>query len=168
MCIRDRLKNGYNVTLNSDGTVSFPNYTFPAADGIYGQVLVTDGAGNLSWLTTGATSSGTVTSVSVVNANGFSGTVATANTTPAITIQTTVTGLLKGNGTSVSAATSGTDYLAPGSLSITTLTAGTESLTYSGGTFTFTPAAPGTGTGYLVGSETVSYTHLTLPTKRIV
>ena len=57
---------------------------------------------------------GTVTSASVVSANGFAGSVATASTTPVITLSTTVTGLLKGNGTAVSAATSGTDYLAPG------------------------------------------------------
>jgi len=57
--------------------------------------------------------SGTVTSVSVVSANGFAGTVANASTTPAITISTTVTGLLKGNGTAISAATAGTDYLTP-------------------------------------------------------
>ncbi len=56
--------------------------------------------------------SGTVTSVSVVSANGFAGTVATATTTPAITLTTTVTGVLKGNGTAISAATSGTDYSA--------------------------------------------------------
>jgi hypothetical protein len=56
---------------------------------------------------------GTVTSVSVVSANGFAGTVATATTTPAITISTSITGLLKGNGTAISAATAGTDYLAP-------------------------------------------------------
>ena len=55
-------------------------------------------------------SMGTVTSVSVVSANGFAGTVATATTTPAITISTTVTGVLKGNGTAISAATVGTDY----------------------------------------------------------
>jgi len=134
------VKGSYSVTLNSDGSVSFPSYKFPYADGNSGQVLITDGAGNLTWQTTGATSSGTVTAVSVVNTNGFSGTVATANTTPAITIQTTVTGLLKGNGTSVSAATSGTDYLAPGSLSITTNSPGVESLSYSNGVFTFTPA----------------------------
>lgn len=54
--------------------------------------------------------SGTVTSVSIVAANGFDGTVATATTTPAITLKTTVTGVLKGNGTAISAATSGTDY----------------------------------------------------------
>jgi hypothetical protein len=57
--------------------------------------------------------SGTVTTVSVASANGFAGTVANATTTPAITISTTVTGLLKGNGTAISAATAGTDYLTP-------------------------------------------------------
>lgn len=51
-----------------------------------------------------ATSSGgggTVTSVSVATANGFAGTVATGTTTPAITIKTTITGLLAGNGTAI-------------------------------------------------------------------
>ncbi len=62
-----------------------------------------------SWTYAGA-GSGSVTSVSVASANGFAGTVATATTTPAITIKTSVTGLLKGNGTAVSAAASGTDY----------------------------------------------------------
>ena len=47
---------------------------------------------------------GTVTSASVVSANGFAGTVATATSTPAITLSTTITGLLKGNGTAISAA----------------------------------------------------------------
>lgn len=46
--------------------------------------------------------SGTVTSVSVVSANGFAGTVATATTTPAITLTTTITGVLSGNGTAIS------------------------------------------------------------------
>jgi hypothetical protein len=57
--------------------------------------------------------SGTVTSVSVVSANGFAGTVASATTTPAITLTTSITGVLKGNGTSISSATDGTDYLSP-------------------------------------------------------
>jgi hypothetical protein len=56
---------------------------------------------------------GTVTAASVVSANGFAGTVATADTTPAITLSTSITGVLKGNGTALSAATAGTDYLAP-------------------------------------------------------
>lgn len=57
--------------------------------------------------------SGTVTTVSVASANGFAGSVATSTTTPAITVSTSVTGVLKGNGTAISAATAGTDYLAP-------------------------------------------------------
>lgn len=57
----------------------------------------------------GGGGSGTVTSVSVVSANGFAGTVATATTTPAITLTTTITGILQGNGTAISAAsTTGT------------------------------------------------------------
>ena len=51
--------------------------------------------------------SGTVTSVSVVSTNGLAGTVATATTTPAITLSTTITGILQGNGTAISAATTG-------------------------------------------------------------
>jgi len=57
--------------------------------------------------------SGTVTNVSVVSANGFNGSVNTSTTTPAITILTTITGILKGNSTAISAAAAGTDYLAP-------------------------------------------------------
>lgn len=61
------------------------------------------------WVELG-TGGGTVTTLSVASANGFTGTVATATTTPVITIKTSITGLLKGNGTAISAATSGTDY----------------------------------------------------------
>jgi len=64
------------------------------------------------WTTFNNKGSGTVTSASVVSANGFTGTVATATTTPAITLTTSITGVLKGNGTAISAATAGTDYAA--------------------------------------------------------
>jgi hypothetical protein len=64
------------------------------------------------WTTFNNKGSGTVTSASVVSANGFAGTVATATTTPAITLTTSITGVLKGNGTAISAATAGTDYAA--------------------------------------------------------
>jgi len=67
--------------------------------------------GDGSWAT--PSGSGTVTSVSVVSANGLAGTVATATSTPAITLSTSITGVLKGNGTAISAATAGTDYVAP-------------------------------------------------------
>jgi hypothetical protein len=57
------------------------------------------------WTTFNNKGSGSVTSVSVASANGFAGTVATASTTPAITLTTTITGILQGNGTAISAAT---------------------------------------------------------------
>lgn len=81
---------GTNVTI----TGTWPNQTIAASGG---------GGGG-----------GSVTDVSVVSANGLAGTVATSTTTPAITLSTTVTGLVKGNGTALSAATAGTDYVAPG------------------------------------------------------
>lgn len=52
-------------------------------------------------------STGTVSSVSVVSANGIAGAVATATTTPAITLSTSVTGIVKGDGTAFSTAIAG-------------------------------------------------------------
>lgn len=69
-------------------------------------ITVTPAGSNITIAATGA-GSGTVTSVSVVSANGLAGTVATATTTPAITLSTSITGILKGNGTSLSAAVAG-------------------------------------------------------------
>jgi hypothetical protein len=82
-------------------------YAFTAA-GTTGQVLTATTGSAPTWAA--PATSGTVTSVSVVSANGLAGTVATATTTPAITLSTTVTGLLKGNGTAISAAVANTDY----------------------------------------------------------
>lgn len=58
-------------------------------------------------------STGSVTTTSVATANGFAGTVANASTTPEITLTTSITGVLKGNGIAISAATAGTDYVTP-------------------------------------------------------
>ena len=78
---------GANVTI----TGTWPNQTIAAA----------------------APGSGTVTAVSVVSANGLAGT-SSGGATPALTLSTSITGVLKGNGTAISAATAGTDYVAPG------------------------------------------------------
>lgn len=51
----------------------------------------------------------TVSTATVATANGFAG----SNTGGALTLSTTITGITKGNGTALSAATAGTDYLAP-------------------------------------------------------
>lgn len=80
----------------------------------------------------GGGGSGTVTTVSGVSTNGFSFSISNPTTTPAITLSTSVTGLIKGNGTSLSAAVVGTDYSAGTSGNTTGLvksTTGTGALT---------------------------------------
>lgn len=100
------------TTLQSANTSSSTTFTLPGVDGTNGQFLSTDGSGNLTF--SSPAGAGTVTTVSVVSANGLAGSVANASSTPAITLSTSVTGVLKGNGTAISAATAGTDYVAPG------------------------------------------------------
>lgn len=92
----------------SDGTILGNDSGVSAAPG-----EITIGSGlTMSGGTLSATGgSGTVTTVSVASANGFAGTVANATSTPAITLTTTITGILKGDGTAISAATAGSDYL---------------------------------------------------------
>jgi hypothetical protein len=93
--------------VSSGGTA--PDISMPAATtSVSGYLTSTD------WNTFNNKGSGTVTSASVVSANGFAGTVATATTTPAITLTTTITGVLKGNGTAISAAVANTDYMGVG------------------------------------------------------
>ena len=134
-----------NYNLNNSPTAGGVAYgTGPAlavsAAGTAGQVLTSTGSGAPTWTTDGG---GTVTSVSVVSANGLNGTVATATTTPAITLSTTITGVLKGNGTAISAAASGTDY-APA-------TSGT-SILYGNGSGGFSNVTIGTGVAFAGGA----------------
>jgi len=100
--------------------------------------------------------SGTVTDVSVVTANGFAGSVATSTTTPAITLSTTITGILKGNGTAISAATAGTDYVTASSTN--TFTNKTYDTAGAGNSFsingTAITAVTGTGAVVLANSPT--------------
>jgi hypothetical protein len=56
------------------------------------------------WNTFNGKGSGTVTAISVASANGFAGS-SSGGATPAITLSTSITGVLKGNGTAISAAT---------------------------------------------------------------
>jgi hypothetical protein len=54
-----------------------------------------------------------VTSISVVSTNGLAGT-SSGGATPALTLSTSITGILKGNGTAISAAVANTDYMGVG------------------------------------------------------
>lgn len=95
------------------------------ANGTAGQILQSNGTTLApSWVNA---SGGTVTAVSVASANGFAGS-SSGGATPALTLSTSITGMLKGDGTAISAGTSGTDYsagtsaLATGILKSTTTT----------------------------------------------
>ena len=107
---------------------------------------------------------GTVTSVSVASANGFAGT-SSGGATPALTLSTSISGVLKGNGTALSAATAGTDYVAPATA--TTFTA-TQIFNGSSSTFATTlldanetvnvvASAPSSTTNFYVQSGGVQY-----------
>lgn len=128
--------NNTGSTANaSDLTVAQVNAVLPVFTSTLNGVTPLSGGGTTnflradgSWATPSGGGSGTVTTVSVATANGFAGTVANATTTPAVTLTTSASGVLKGNGTAISAATSGTDYsagtsaLATGILKSTTVT----------------------------------------------
>ena len=174
--------------LKANGSGGFTNATSgtdyaPATSGT--SILYGNGSGGFSDVTIGSglqfvggtlastSGGGSVTTVSVVSANGFAGTVANASFTPAITLTTSVTGLLKGNGTAISAAASGTDYTSPTgteNLSNKTITASSLNSTPIGasspstGAFTTlsasgtTTLSGGTANGvlYLNGSKAVT------------
>jgi hypothetical protein len=90
--------NGFNSNmLTLDGTTL--NVTDPTTSS---SDLLNTALANI-YAASGGT--GTVTSVSVVSANGFSGTVANPTTTPAITLQTTISGLLYGLSNAITAIT---------------------------------------------------------------
>ena len=75
--------------------------------------------------------------LSVVNANGFNG-IVTSGQNATLTIETTVTGIVKGNGTALSAATPGVDYSIIDSIALTVppaLLSVTPSSLSSSGTF---------------------------------
>jgi hypothetical protein len=102
---------GTSPVVSSGGTT--PAISMAAATtSVNGYLTSTD------WNTFNNKGSGTVTAVSVASANGFAGT-SSGGATPALTLTTSITGVLKGNGAAISAATSGTDYSAGTSALIT-------------------------------------------------
>ena len=105
-----------------------------------------------------AGSGGSVTKVSVVTANGLAGTVANSTTTPEITLSTTETGILTGNGTSISNAVIGTGLQYSSSTLSINATTGTEILR-GNGSGQFSNITVGTGLQY--ASSTLSIKGLT-------
>ena len=123
--------------------------------------ILTSNGTTASWA---APASGGVTAVSVVSANGFAGT-SSGGATPALTLSTTITGVLKGNATAISAATAGTDYVDP-----TVATTFTAKQTFNGTSATealkvlniaepanVVAAAPSATTNFYINSGSVQY-----------
>lgn len=123
----------------ASGGVTNYNFNLPETAGVTGYFLTSGGgvgAAPMTWTNPASLPQGTVTSVSVVSANGLAGTVASATTTPAITLSTTVTGILQGNGTAISAATVGNLTSTPTTNLV--VTGGTNSVLGSGVLLTLT------------------------------
>ena len=107
----------YSKTYVVDNTTATFGVTFKAS----GQTGVTVAAGEkctvyfngTDYVKVASSLADGVTAVSVASANGFAGT-SSGGSTPALTLSTSITGVLKGNGTALSAAIAGTDYVAPG------------------------------------------------------
>ena len=150
------------TALNLKANLASPTFTgtvtLPASQIVNGITLTTAG-GTTNFLRADGTyaapaggGGGSVSTVSVVSANGFSGSVATATTTPAITLATSVSGMVKGNGTALSAAVEGTDYVAPNAYGLERewiIAVGDETSVITTGTQKFTFRAP--LAGYLIG-----------------
>ena len=112
--------------------------------------------------TTLSTGGAAVTAISIVSANGFTGS-SSGGTTPALTIATSITGILKGNGTAISAAVSGTDLKTVGGLTIIgSGDAGTITVPYGGtGAITLTGYVKGNAAAAMTASTTIPVTDLT-------
>jgi len=157
----DNAINTLYSSLISDATVVLTNGTAISITGTYPSFTVTNSAPDQtvaltagsgvgitgtypSFTITATGSGGTVTTASVVSANGFAGSVATATSTPAITITTSITGILKGNATAISAATAGTDYVVPsGSITGSAASLSATLAVLSGGTGVTTSTGSG-------------------------
>lgn len=158
--------SGSNIAVATAGTDYAPATTGTAifyGNGAGGFSSVTIGA-NLTFVggtlsaTGGGGGTGTVTTLSVVSANGFAGTVANPTTTPAITLTTSLTGLLKGDGTSMSVAVANTDYVTPtGSVTLTNKTLTNPTIT----NYTETVNAPAAGSAFTVDLTTGTIQKLT-------
>lgn len=90
-----------HIVMSASATTSTYSIVWPAAQAVSsGYTLSNDGTGVLTWV---PMSTGSVTSISINTANGFAGS-SSGGATPALTISTTITGILQGNGTAISAA----------------------------------------------------------------
>jgi hypothetical protein len=94
--------SGY-VGLQGASAAGSTTYTLPAADGVAGYALVTNGSGTLSWSTVGGTPGGATTQVQYNNAGVFGGSAGFTYNTATSTL--TAPNIVNSNGISINSAT---------------------------------------------------------------
>lgn len=104
----DVLINGTSKYLNFNTTVGSTGYGIRDNNGV---MEFKNSGGSWAGIGGGGAGSGTVTGIIISSTNGLAGTSDGNSATPTLTLSTSVTGILKGNGTAISAAVVGTDYL---------------------------------------------------------
>ena len=149
---------------SSGGTT--PAISMAAANG------TTDGyLTSANWTTFNNKGSGTVTAVSVASSNGFAGT-SSGGATPALTLSTSITGVLYGNGTSLAASnvtndaqvklstvtTAGDLILATGNAAVTRLGIGANTYVLTSNGTTASWVAPSGGATFPIGAVMASPT----------
>ena len=144
--------NGETWTFNTDGSTSFPNYTFPAAGGTAGQVLADDGTGDLYWTTI----EGGVTDITAGTA------IAISTSTGSIVISNIGVTALTASTTSGLSVTANTGSISITNTGVKSITAGTGTFvsTSTGDIVIWQTAAPTVSTAYDFGTilAPVSYT----------
>jgi hypothetical protein len=112
--INGRLAAGTGTSLTGSGTAGSPyavnSLLALTTTGSSGASTYNPATGELN-IPQYVAGTGTVETVDIASANGFAGTSDGDPTDPVLTVSTTVTGIVKGNGTALSAASPGTDYV---------------------------------------------------------
>jgi hypothetical protein len=100
--------------------------------------------------------------VVIATTNGFAGTVVDANNEATVTLKTTVTGIVKGNGLALSAAVPGTDYAPP--TSGTSILRGDGSGGFNNAVAGVNYAPPTSGGSILYGNGAGGFSNVTIGT----
>ena len=141
----------YDLTINNDGTVSFPNYKFPYADGSANQILKTNGSGILSWYS--PSDLNTTYTYTASSATGGANLTLTGSDATTNTIKLTNGGHVTATYTSATAVTLGSDATTTATASVlaardsnanmfaNSFTPGWTSTTTAAGTTTLTVAS---------------------------
>jgi len=140
--IQQTYLNALNI-LSSNGFAGSITYTTNTANVTLSTTVTGITKGNGTALSAAVSGTDYSLPVLISSANGFAGIVVNGTSNATVTMKTTITGILKGNGTAISAAVSGVDYAPP--------TSGT-SILYGNGAGGFSNVTIGSGVSFTGGT----------------